>query len=177
MGVTGAGKSTIGAALAQHEKLPFLDADAYHPDANIRKMAAGVPLTDADRWPWLSAFADAVAAAAREHGGVIAACSALKKSYRTLLRRRIGQPVLFVLLDGDRETLFRRLAARQGHYMPTGLLDSQLATLEKPAADEPVLTLSIKAEAEAIIEELRSALTAMTGATAIRNAARPPACS
>ncbi len=160
MGVSGAGKSTIGAALARRENLPFLDADAYHPHANITKMAAGIPLADSDRWPWLSAYAAALRAAAREHGGVIGACSALKKSYRSHLLERLETPALFVLLDGDRALLMKRLSARQGHYMPPTLLDSQLAILEPPQPDEPFVTLSVDATADAITDELHVIISA-----------------
>ena len=162
MGVSGCGKSTIGAALALREGLPFLDADDYHPKTNIDKMSAGVPLTDQDRWPWLSVFGDAMREAAKEKGGVIAACSALKRTYRTHLLERIGLPMVYVLLDGDRDILLKRISARKGHYMPSTLLDSQLAALEKPTADEPALTIYIEQDVDSIVEEIKSALAVLS---------------
>ena len=165
MGVSGSGKSTVAGALALRLDLPFLDADDFHPRANIDKMAQGVALSDEDRWPWLLSLGAAMRDAADREGGVIVACSALKRIYRACLSDRLGLPAIYVLLDGDRETLFQRLRARQGHYMPASLLDSQLAALERPAPDEPVLTVSINQDVDTIVNDVHSALAEMTGDT------------
>lgn len=162
MGVSGSGKSTIGAALALRLGLPYLDADDFHPKANVDKMSKGLPLTDEDRWPWLSALGTAVREAADTQGGVIAACSALKRAYRTWLSDAVGIPMVYALLEGERDTLYRRMAARKDHYMPASLLDSQLAILEPPADDEPVLTFSVEADVDAIVDELDASLASMS---------------
>lgn len=134
MGVSGSGKTSVGAGLAEALGVPLLEGDQFHPRANIDKMSSGTPLTDEDRWPWL----DAIARAMRDApGGVIVACSALRRTYRDRLREGAGRPVLFVFLDGSKETIAARLEARKGHFMPPSLLASQFATLEPPAADEP----------------------------------------
>jgi gluconokinase len=132
MGVSGSGKSTFGAALAAAAGRAFVDADDLHPAANKTKMASGIPLDDDDRAPWL----DAVAAAARKGGPVVVACSALKRSYRERLANGIPG-VAFLELVVSREELTRRLAARSHEFMSPTLLDSQLATLESLAPDEP----------------------------------------
>jgi len=134
MGVSGSGKTSVGEALSARFGWPLLEGDQFHPRANIDKMSSGTPLTDDDRWPWL----DAIATAMRDApDGVIVTCSSLRRIYRDRLREKAGRPVIFVFLKGSRETLASRLAARKGHFMPASLLDSQLATLEPPAADEP----------------------------------------
>ncbi|KAA5605109.1 gluconokinase [Roseospira marina] len=162
MGVSGSGKSTVGAALALRLGVPFLDADDFHPPANVDKMSRGLPLTDVDRWPWLEALGAAMGARADDVGGVVAGCSALKRAYRARLTDTVGRPLVFLVLDGRRETLFARMSARQGHYMPPSLLDSQLADLERPADDEPALVLSIEQDADALVAEALDALAAMT---------------
>jgi len=144
MGVSGSGKSTVGAALAAALGLPFVDGDALHPAANVAKMAAGIPLTDDDRWPWLDAVGERLAASP-----VVIACSALRRVYRDRLRSA-APGIRFVLLDGSRELLAERMGARADHFMPTALLDSQLATLERPDADERVRVYDV-AEAPAAI--------------------------
>jgi len=141
MGVSGSGKSTLGTMIAAATGRPFLEGDSYHAADAVAKMRSGTPLTDADRWPWLDRLATAIDAAARRDGFVVAACSALKRSYRDRLLNGIGVPVRFVLLRTDREALAGRVAGRPGHYMPASLLDSQLATLEPPGADEPAIIL------------------------------------
>jgi gluconokinase len=132
MGVSGSGKTTVGRLLAEALHAEFVEGDAYHPPENIEKMRRGIPLEDADRWPWLailSAEIDRWLAAGRE---VVLACSALKQRYRDILAK--GRPgVRFVYLEGDKALIRRRLDRRQGHYMPAVLLDSQFATLEAPA--------------------------------------------
>lgn len=138
MGVSGCGKSTYGAALAMASGAPFVEGDDLHGAANIAKMQAGIALTDDDRWPWLDRIAAAVNAALDEGASVVATCSALRRAYRDRLRSEINGAVRFVLLDLPLDVLRRRMAERTGHFMPPHLLDSQLATLEWPGADEAV---------------------------------------
>ncbi len=165
MGVCGSGKSTVGSALARVEGLPFLDADNYHPRANVRKMAAGIPLTDKDRWPWLTILAKAISEAADKEGGAVTACSALKRSYRTHLTAEIGQPLMYVLLDGSREILRERMRDRADHYMPPSLLDSQLRTLERPDADESAIILSIDQDVDTIVHQIQLTWTNQPGSS------------
>ena len=147
MGVSGSGKSTIGAKLAQALGLPFGDADDFHPPANVQKMSAGTPLTDADRWPWLDALGAWLAV---QKGGGVIACSALKRAYRD--RLRLAVPGLRILhLSGAAEMIAARQAARENHFMPASLMASQFATLEAPGPDEAALVLDITAPPEAII--------------------------
>ncbi len=157
MGVSGAGKSTVGPLLAAALGLPFADGDAFHPPPNLAKMAAGTPLTDADRWPWLAAIAAWLAAQER---GAVVACSALRRAYRD--RLRAGAPgVRFVHLAGDRALIAARQAARPGHFMPASLLESQFATLEPPAAEEgDVVTVAIAAAPGVVAEAALAALRA-----------------
>ncbi len=153
MGVASSGKSTVAEGLAAKLGWPFRDADSFHPAANIAKMSAGTPLVDADRWPWLDAIVawmDAQAAAG-ENG--VVTCSALKRIYRDRLRKS-GAEIRFVHLNGTRDMLAARIAARQHHFMPSSLLDSQLATLELPTIDENAVTVSVDRTPEAIIAEL-----------------------
>ena len=130
MGVCGCGKTTVGEALAATLGWPFHDADNFHPAANVAKMAAGEPLTDADRWPWLDRIAEEGRAILARGEHAVIACSALKQAYRERLRR--AGDVRFVFLNGDADTIAARLAARRDHYMPPSLLPSQLAALEVP---------------------------------------------
>lgn len=136
MGVSGCGKSTYAQALAAASGALFVEGDDLHSAPNIARMRAGQALTDADRWPWLDRIAEAVNAALAD-GPVVATCSALRRAYRDRLRTGIAAPVRFVLLDVPIDELRRRVAARD-HFMPPDLLDSQLATLEWPDADEGV---------------------------------------
>lgn len=145
MGVSGCGKSLIGAAFAAGRGLPFVDGDSLHPPENIAKMRRGAPLNDADRAPWL----DRVGQVLQQPG--VVACSALKRAYRDRIRAMAGQPVVFLYLRGQRATLLDRMATRPGHFMPVSLLDSQLATLEEPAADEAHLIADIEQAPEAIV--------------------------
>ncbi|UYY79553.1 gluconokinase [Sphingomonas sp. R1] len=141
MGVSGCGKSTLGALLAEALGCPFLEGDAFHAPEAVAKMRGGEPLTDADRWPWLDRLSAAVTQSMARHGRAVAACSALRSVYRDRLRHRIAAPVQFVLLEADRAALVARMARRPGHFMPTSLLDSQLATLEPPSPAETALVL------------------------------------
>jgi gluconokinase len=135
MGVSGCGKSTVGAQLAKALDLPFLEGDVLHSERNVARMAAGVPLSDEDREGWLQALAQRLRQAHDAGQGLVLSCSALKRSYRDVLRS--GAPDLcFVYLHGEPELLTARMAARTGHYMPLSLLASQLATLEPPDPQE-----------------------------------------
>jgi gluconokinase len=131
MGVSGCGKTTVGEALAASLGWTFYDADDFHPEANVAKMAAGRPLEDSDRWPWLDRIAEALRGVLERGGHAVLACSALKQAYRDRLRR-VGD-VRFVYLKGDAATISARIAARTHKYMPPSLLPSQFATLEVPA--------------------------------------------
>ncbi|MBL8288592.1 MAG: gluconokinase [Rubrivivax sp.] len=143
MGVAGCGKSSVGRVLAARLGWRYIEGDELHPRENVQRMAAGTPLTDADRQGWLGKIAAELAAAAAAGRGLVVTCSALKRRYRDVLRG--GAPdVRFVFLHGPAELLASRLAARRGHYMPASLLPSQLAALEPPAADEDALALSIE---------------------------------
>jgi gluconokinase len=152
MGVSGCGKSTVGRALAARLGVNFVEGDALHSERNVAKMAAGTPLTDADRHGWLQLVAEQLnnpTAAAR---GVVASCSALKRNYRDLLRA--GAPDLcFVHLHGSPALLADRLAARSGHYMPASLLASQLEILEPPGRDERALALDIVQPPSVLVDE------------------------
>lgn len=130
MGVSGCGKSTVGAALGAALGWPFLDADDFHPPENVAKMAAGIPLNDDDRWPWLDRVVAEAQQAAADGGHAVVACSALRQAYRDRLAR--AGAVRFVYLRGDPATIAARVAARQHRYMPATLLASQFATLEPP---------------------------------------------
>ena len=153
MGVTGSGKTTVGTMLAKDMGWDFHDADDFHPAANVEKMRQGIPLNDDDRIPWLNALGDLVQRAHDTRKGIILACSALKHSYRELLRRE-KLPVQFVYLCGPQDLIKERLEARKGHYMNPALLPSQFATLEEPqdalymdiSPDPSEIVVSIKKE-------------------------------
>ena len=150
MGVSGCGKSTVGAALAAALGLLFLEGDAFHPTGNVARMAAGLALNDADRAGWLQTLAERIASSRRSGQGLVLSCSALKRSYRDILRQ--GAPALhFVHLQGDYERLAVRMAARSGHYMPLSLLTSQLGTLEVPGADEDAQSFDLATRPETIV--------------------------
>jgi gluconokinase len=139
-GVSGSGKSTVGERLADALGAPFVDGDALHPPANVAKMAAGTPLTDDDRWPWLAVVGRTLADSGP--AGMVVACSALRRVYRAAILAEAPGAV-FVLLDGSRELLSQRIGARVGHFMPPSLLQSQLALLEPLAPDEPGIRVGI----------------------------------
>lgn len=149
MGVSGSGKSTVGAALAQRLRVPFADGDDFHPEANIAKMTAGIALDDDDRYPWLEAIGGWMGEHAE--GGVMG-CSALKRMYRDQIRRR-ADGVAFLLLQGSPEVIRRRQASRPGHFMPASLLNSQFATLEQLAPDEYGVTIDVDQSIDAIVED------------------------
>ncbi len=158
MGVSGSGKTTIGETLAPRLGLPFRDADEFHPPANVAKMASGIPLDDDDRWPWLDAIGAAIHAAGSS--GIVVTCSALKRIYRDRIRTAAGLPVRFVHLDVSRATLEKRLASRRGHFFPPSLLDSQLATLEPPTADENAIVVPAEGSVDAVSKAVLAALRA-----------------
>lgn len=154
MGVSGCGKTTIARSLARSLRVKFMDADKFHPPANIEKMSSGTPLTDADREPWLDDVGARIGEAAGERGMAVAACSALRRTYRERLKRASGRDLLFVLLDGSREVLERRVNRRTSHFMPPALLDSQLATLERPDSDERAISVSISQPVKKMVAEI-----------------------
>ncbi|WP_237840632.1 gluconokinase [Cellulosimicrobium cellulans] len=165
MGVAGSGKTTVATLLAHHLGTEYAEADQFHPEANIATMSAGTPLTDEDRWPWLEAIRDWLSAEAGAGRSGVVTCSALKRSYRDLLRTARGR-VCFVHLDGSPELLAERMAHRSGHFMPTSLLPSQLATLEPLDDDEPGFTLDVASTPEQIVDEIltRTRLSSAPGA-------------
>jgi gluconokinase len=149
MGVSGCGKSTVGALLARRLQVPFVEGDAWHPPRNVERMSAGIPLTDEDRRVWLEALAGRVQEAVARQEGLVLACSALKRAYRDLLRG--ADPGLrFVWLHGREGLLAARMHGREGHYMPPSLLRSQLDTLEPPSAGEHAIALDVDASPEAL---------------------------
>jgi gluconokinase len=147
MGVSGSGKSTVGAALARRLDVPFADADAFHPTANIEKMSAGIPLDDDDRHPWL----DAVGQWLADHDSAVLSCSALKRHYRDQLRSYRAD-VEFLHLAGSPEQISRRQADRSGHFMPSSLVTSQFEALEPLAANERGTTIEVNQSVEAILD-------------------------
>lgn len=153
MGVSGCGKSTIASMLAQELGWTFRDGDSFHPPANVEKMHSGVPLTDDDRWPWLRSIAAWIDERRRSKEPAIVACSALRRAYRDIL---VGarRDVRLVYLKGDISLIADRLAARQGHFMPAGLLRSQFETLEEPRADERPIVVSIELPPDALVAEI-----------------------
>jgi gluconokinase len=153
MGVSGCGKSTIGALLARRLGWPMIEGDEFHSVTSIAKMREAVPLTDADRWPWLDAIAARLDAWRDAGSSGIVTCSALKRVYRDRLAS--GRPnVRFIYLKGGPDLIRPRLVNRLGHFMPPDLLDSQFAALEEPMADEPVLTLPIDLHPDAIVDKI-----------------------
>lgn len=156
MGVSGSGKSTVGAALAQRLRVPYADADDLHPEANIAKMAAGEALDDDDRYPWLETIGHWLAD--RDEGGGVISCSALKVRYRDQLRRHAPR-VRFLHLSGTREVIGRRQASRPGHFMPASLLDSQFDTLEPLESEEDGLVIDVAQSVDAIVQQYVSRMT------------------
>ena len=161
MGVSGSGKSTIGALVADALRVPFVDGDSLHPRANIVKMAAGTPLDDDDRAPWLAEVGRRLAEARGRGDGLVIACSALKRRYRAAILA-VAPRTVFLHLHGSRDTLTRRLEGRSGHFMPAALLDSQLATLEPLDTDEPGLVVDIHGPVDAVVKTAIDGLRAFT---------------
>ncbi|RUM20081.1 gluconokinase [Rhizobium vallis] len=143
MGVSGCGKSSVGERIAVRNDMAFLEGDQLHPARNVEKMAQGIPLTDADRLPWLDRIGEEIRAAQNASRGLVISCSALKRNYRDRLRQAAGGRLAFVFLEGSRDLLLSRMQARQGHFMPASLLDSQLQTLEPPTGEAGVVTVAI----------------------------------
>ena len=157
MGVAGCGKTAVGEALAAALGWRMIEGDRLHPAANVERMSAGLPLTDAHRWGWLDAIGAEIAAARHDHVGAIAACSALKRSYRDRLRG-FAPHILFVHLAIDKATARDRVASRRGHFMPASLIDSQFADLEPPGADEGAITLDARRPIAELVAEALPAL-------------------
>ena len=155
MGVTGAGKTTVGSLLAQQLGWEFADADSFHSPANVEKIRLGIPLDDADRAPWLSALRQALERWVTEHRNAVLACSALKESYRDQLA--LGSEVKFVYLKGSYDLIYQRLRQRHGHFASEKILASQFADLEEPG---DVLTLDIDQSPEQIVSAIKHALGA-----------------
>jgi carbohydrate kinase (thermoresistant glucokinase family) len=167
MGVSGCGKSTVGTRLAQQLGCRFIDGDDLHPQSNIDKMAASIPLTDEDRWPWLQLVGEALNGAPNKVDGfglvnptgTVVAASSLKRVYRDFIRG-VAETVMFIHLDGTREVLVERLERRKGHFMGAQMLDSQLAILEPLAADEAGLVLNVSLSPNEIVERALAYLNA-----------------
>lgn len=156
MGVSGSGKSTVGQLLGSRLNLPFWDADHFHPDSNVKKMQSGTPLNDEDRKPWLENLNSNIKEWNRKNGAILA-CSALKKSYRDVLRNGLNtDEIFFVFLEGTKLLISKRLKKRTGHYMPPELLDSQFAALEEPVH---ALTCSIEPDPQEVVDQIISNLS------------------
>ena len=152
MGVSGAGKSSIGERLAARLGCEFVEGDRLHPAANVEKMAQGIPLTDEDRWPWLDLIGKELAQAIEKGDDIVLSCSSLKRVYRDRMRQATDGRLRFVFLKGTPELLEVRMGERTGHFMPLSLLQTQLATLESPEGEEGVVTVDIDATLEEIVE-------------------------
>jgi gluconokinase len=153
MGVSGSGKTTIAKGVAGREGWRLVEGDSFHPPANVAKMQSGTPLNDEDRWPWLQAIAREIDAIRARGESAVVASSALKRAYRDIL---IGDrpDVVLVYLLGSKDLIAGRMAARQGHFMPPTLLDSQFATLEEPGAAEHPIVVSIEPPPNEIVDEV-----------------------
>ena len=165
MGVSGSGKSTIGEALAKRLSWRYEDGDKFHPAGNVAKMAAGQPLTDEDRWPWLGAIADQIDRLSAAGVRSVIACSALRRVYRDILVHGC-QDVRLVYLNGTQALIADRLSRRKGHFMPQGLLTSQFNTLEPPTADEHAVTVSTAAPVKTIVDDVLRQLDLKPASTA-----------
>ena len=167
MGVSGCGKTAVALGMADRLHWRALDADDLHAPGSVAKMRAGVPLSDADRWPWLDRVGAALADTSPSHDGTVMACSALRRAYRDHLRAACPG-LRFLFLDGDPDLIATRLARRRGHYMPPGLLASQLQTLERPGLDEPdVMHLDLAPPVNEVIERACAALASPPAHTTI----------
>ncbi|WP_083906629.1 gluconokinase, GntK/IdnK-type [Acaricomes phytoseiuli] len=172
MGVSGSGKSTVAQTLAKRTGWAFQEGDDLHPEANIAKMAAGIPLDDADRRPWLERISTWIRQRLERGESGIVTCSALRREYRDILRGDNGQHaegVVFVFLDGSREQIAERLSSRKGHFMPASLLDSQFAELQPPAAEENAVRANIQAGPAEQVEQVMSTLAARSPEPSIQD--------
>jgi gluconokinase len=158
MGVCGTGKTSVGEIIASRMNWTFIEGDDLHPAANREKMASGTPLTDDDRWPWLDRIAEKMHAIHEAGGSAVFACSALRQVYRDRLRLS-GAEIIFLHLTGDASLIRQRMENRRDHFMPPGLLDSQLATLEAPRPDEPVFEIDVAGTVEDIAEAVVRSLS------------------
>jgi gluconokinase len=154
MGVAGSGKTTIGAMLAGRLGWEYAEADSFHPPANVEKMHAGIPLTDEDRWPWLEKIGEWIDSRIEDGMPAVVTCSALKRKYRDFLRAGRSSAVALVFLDGSRELITRRLAARHGHFFPRELVESQFADLEPPQPDEGLFVVSVDHPAPEVVDAI-----------------------
>lgn len=154
MGVSGSGKSTIGAALAKRLQIPFVEGDSFHPAENVAKMASGHPLNDEDRQPWLEKLAK-VLAEAEQADGCVLACSALKQQYRDTLEGGLSAKPIIIYLDGSKQLLLERLKRREGHFFPVDLLDSQLSTLEIPS---DAIQLDLKKSVDELVDKAQASI-------------------
>ena len=161
-GVSGAGKTTVGKLLARESGWHFVEADDFHPAANIEKMRSGRPLTDEDRWPWLERLREEIKRMVATSKNAVVACSALKRAYRD--RLRVSDEVKFVFLRGDYALVEKQLRSRRGHFMNAALLQSQFDDLEEPQADEHALTVALGRTPEEIVEEIEAKLRLAKGA-------------
>ena len=155
-GVSGTGKTTVGKLLAQQLGWRFVEADDFHPAANIEKMCSGHPLTDGDRWPWLERLRQQIERSLAAGENAVLACSALKRAYRD--RLRISDEVKFVFLCGDYALVEKQLRSRHGHFMDANLLQSQFDDLEEPPPDENVLTIELGRTPEEIVDRIKAKL-------------------
>ena len=158
MGVAGCGKSTVAEAI--HERLGYVyaEGDDFHPQANIDKMSAGIPLTDEDRWPWLNVINSWMVAREALDENTVVSSSALKRSYREVLAKDV--PTFFIHLNGSHELIQQRLSERKGHFMPPALLESQLATLEPPDPDEAAIRVDLTLPLPQMVTAVLAALSA-----------------
>lgn len=164
MGVSGSGKSAVGDRLAAELGFEFIEGDEHHPPANVEKMAAGIPLTDDDRRPWLEALAGLLAERHRRGVATVLACSALRRAYRDILRAAVPPGETFVIeLDADAATLEARMRDRRGHYMPASLLTSQMETLEPRDRDEAGVTVDATRPLDVVVADAARAVVSATG--------------
>lgn len=159
MGTTSTGKSSVGERLAAGLEADFVEGDDLHPEANVEKMSAGTPLTDEDRWPWLERIAALIREAVSSGTPLVVTCSALKRSYRDVLRGGQAEQVFFCHLWGDQALLEQRISGRRGHFMPTSMLESQIATLEPLGDDEPGARIDVAPPLDVVVERARGAIS------------------
>ena len=157
MGISGSGKSTLGKLLADRLGVPFEEGDAYHSQDNVKKMAAGIPLTDEDRKPWLETLAAAMSHWDARGETRVLSCSALRKAYRDLFRQAT-QNLRFIFLDGAEDLVRARMAERQSHFMPVKLIESQIAALEVPDGEEDVIRIDIANDPQAMVSDVMEKL-------------------